>query len=216
MTIRKQQIAPAVIEEFWYWFSSETDNLANLIENKDYSAVAALLEPQVKRLHRDLAWEVGPGNNSPCQMTITSAGNRSLRSETDRIISYAPIHPDWEFHASRQPGEMPAEVSVPERDLVVPTQDWKFSPHDDLESGKVDLIIVDAMLATTDKNSAFSAAFIVLDTLLGEDAVEDSIGKIHFALPGEKFRRLYPIDDLSYYIDWATKHPEGPLTPVRA
>ena len=73
MTIRMRQIAPAVIEEFWFWFAAETDNLANLIENKDYSKIAALLEPQVKRLHRDLAWEVGPGKDTACQLTITSA-----------------------------------------------------------------------------------------------------------------------------------------------
>lgn len=216
MTIRKRQIAPEVIEEFWSWFTSESDHLSYLAENKDNIKIAAALEPRIKRLHKDLAWELGPGKSAPCQLIITSAGNRNLRGETDRIIAYAPELPGWEFHPARQAGTLPAEVKLMDRDLSISTSDWKFSPHDDLETGKVDVVIVDSILSTTDKNSAFSAAFIVMDALLGEDAVEDSIGKINFALPGEEFRRLYPINDLPYYIEWATTHPEGPLTPVRA
>lgn len=211
---KRQQIDTSLIEDFWSWFASEADNLAGLLDAAKSEELAEILDPRVARLHRDLAWEVGPGKKSPYSLTITSAGNRSLRADTDRIVTVAPDLPGWEFYPTRQPGEMPKEVKLHDRDTTVPTQHWKFSPKDDLDSGKIDIIIADEHLVMTDKNSAFAAVFIVLDALLGEDTVEEWIGKITFVPPGAEYSRLYPIQELPHYISWATTNPEGPLSTV--
>lgn len=214
MTLRKKHIDTGLIEDFWFWFASEAEILARLLDSNRAEKLAAALDPRVARLHRDLAWEIGPGKKTPYALTITSAGNRNLRPETDRIIISSPSIPDWEFYPARQAGIMPKEVTLHDRNITVATAEWMFSPKDDLDSGKIDLVITNDHLATSDKNSSFSVVFLVLDALLGEDAVEEWIGKITFVPPGEVYPRLYPIHELPYYISWATS-TEGPLSAVR-
>jgi hypothetical protein len=211
---KRQQIETGLIEDFWSWFAAEAKTLAGLLDAAKPEMLAETLDPRIARLHQDLAWEVGPGKKSPHSLTITSAGNRSLRAETDRIVTVAPDLPGWEFYPARQPTEMPKEVKLHDKNITVPTDHWKFSPRDDLDSGKIDIIIADEHLAMADKNSAFAAVFLVLDALLGEDPVEGWIGKITFVPPGTEYSRLYPIQELPHYIAWATTSPEGPLSTV--
>src|SRR5689334_8107769 len=98
-------ISDKSITAFWRWFADSKSRLRAWLDEGDASALDRMITSRLKQLEPGLRWEIGPGKCKPYSFTVWCGGTRSLRGETERIVSKAPIDVDWEFYPSRQPRE---------------------------------------------------------------------------------------------------------------
>jgi hypothetical protein len=89
------------IPVFWQWF---IDNATALEARTPKSEIINDLDRRVHELAEGrLAWEIGPGAERPCSLTISPGGNKSLLPLTREIVSLAPKLPRWEIHHAKPP-----------------------------------------------------------------------------------------------------------------
>jgi hypothetical protein len=188
------------IANFWRWFEQNSSRLERMLDTNDASALSGKLGSQIKRLHSDLSWEVGPGKTKEYSLTISSAGNRELRPDTAHIVELAPISPNWEFYPARQPRDIPPTVELVSKKLTFSTSKWRFFGRKQEGDRRVDLFIVSSELSAVPENDALSAAFIFLDSALGEDLVEDWIGDIRVLERPDGQVSLRPMSDIREYL----------------
>jgi len=161
------------IDEFWKWFRSVAEMLAANVESP---ALVAELDSRLRALAPDLSWELGPGLFSPCQLVISPDLDRDRREEARATVARAPVLPSWEFHSSRQPKEWDykVELDTGERTESLDASSWRFVllQHPD---GAHEILIKGNNISRLDDKERWQAAAIVLESILGEDALLDRI-----------------------------------------
>lgn len=191
-------LKPEVIIEFWGWFDENRDVLETMLSSGEASKIAELLPGKIKSLHPNLGWEMGPGKNKPFMLTLMCYG---FRETANSIISFAPKYPEWEFYSARQPKDPPPKIRFPDDDLEITTLNWKFTPNTNRAGNKFDITIIDPDLARLNENRGMEAIFILLDALIGEDAVSNLIGIIEISPTEKGFHPIYPILALPRYLE---------------
>lgn len=202
------------IKSFWRWFQYESKRLASLYDKGQLELLSAEINSQLDLVSNKLAWEIGSGSKADHSLTISAEGNPSLRELANSVIRVAPRIQGWEFYSSKQARGVQSVIRLPNRRTVISTRHWRFVPQEDSELGRIHLTIVDSRLPALDRQTALSAVSIFLDALLGEDEVEEWIGRLNVKNPDRVSVRSFPILDLPDYVTWATQRPEKPLTKV--
>jgi hypothetical protein len=201
-----------LIEDFWAWFAQNSSQIIDLYSRNDVMDLSDLINHQINKIDKQLAWEIGPGIHKPYLFTISSEGNFSLRPVAEKMIGAAPALIEWEFYYSRPSREPAARVRLPGRNLQFDTSGWKFVPLEHPDRGKLDLLIMDEQLARSEPEASLTAVSIYLDQLLGEDTVETWIGKFNIDNPSESHHeKLYDMAELSDYLYWAIHRETNPL-----
>lgn len=197
---------------FWGWFAANAEKLRRLHANREFVAVAREVNKALDKVDPQLAWEIGPGKGEPNLLTISAEGNAALRPLAEMMIRLAPHLEGWEFYSSRPSRPAPSVIRLPESDQAFDTSGWGFAPVEQLETGRLDLVIVDNKLAESDRERALKAVSIYLDQLLGEDTVETWIGKFRVESYDEaRARKTFKITELPDYLLWATHREINPL-----
>lgn len=169
--------APA---DFWAWWAGARDRVADGVETGGLAAaVVADISRAVKGVHRDMAWELGPGRGARHAFCISPEGDPALRQVALRWLRDAPP-PDaiWEYHASKQ-----AAPSMDTLQLEVGGQTFALAEMRAIASWdearqRVDVRLWHPGFATAPDNVRIQVMFIFLDNLVGEDDVERWIGEI--------------------------------------
>jgi len=172
MRTRKRALDPS---EFWSWFLKTADSIAS---NPQDPAVLSELDGRLRRLDSRLSWEIGPGLSKRWQLVISPNLKRSLRKIAKTVVSAAPVLPDWEFHSARQPKnwqykfelENPKGNSSTELDASA----WTFVLLKYPEGTNEILLKAENVIALTNQQRKL-AATIVLESILGEDTLLDSV-----------------------------------------
>lgn len=160
--------APA-ITAFWAWWSTQVDTLTD-IENEPLteSFLHGLLD-HLQAIHRDLAWEIGPGVHRKNALTVSPDGVSGLRTLTARWKAAAAEHADWEFHDTRPAAEGPANdltLQVGAHEVV--GRDVEVAVFDDQYGHRMDVWIYHPVLAHTNRRQRWQIAFLLVDAALGE------------------------------------------------
>jgi hypothetical protein len=156
----------AAIIEFWKWFCTVSDRLAQDYEDQE---ILDELDSRVSTLG-EVAWELGPGKARECALTITPDGDRQLLSWTQRIVAMAPELPDWEFYCARQKKEWELQFSIEAEAgqlLEVDARSWRYALLR-VGEGIFDIILEQAGLPDVGEEARYTAAVVLLDGLLGE------------------------------------------------
>jgi len=164
----KQQVADD-IAAFWTWWATVEDQLANIDETPPSDAVLEGMDTRLKAMHRDLAWELGPGLHKRHALTVSPDGVSALRSLTAAWKAAAPPSRDWEFFDVRPP--VPGRAGA----LVLETaggeivgSDVQVAIFDDEDHHRLDVWVHHPTMKKVGKRQRWSLAFLLVDAALGE------------------------------------------------
>jgi hypothetical protein len=180
---RRPAAAPAdPISGFWTWWrETGAAQIAEAIALRDLTAGGAVLSEQVRRISRNLDWELGHGLHAQHVLIVTAAGDPGTRAIARRWLRAAPVSDHlWEYADMRRP-----------------------SPEAGIKFDGMPLVAIDAALITIEPDSREAAlhvevhhptfpelpddlrkqvTFLLLDLVLGEELVETWIGAISTAM----------------------------------
>jgi hypothetical protein len=160
------------IGKLWQWFPRAAQKLG---EQEPSSEFTAKLDSLVRRIHPDIAWEIGPGIHSEWQLVISPDLNRELLPLTRSVISDAPAVEDWEFHATRQPKQWEYQFDMKvedDRSVAVDAREWSYLllkyPHEEVE-----ILLAGPNARSLGDSERKVAASILLQGILGEEPLLD-------------------------------------------
>jgi uncharacterized protein DUF695 len=177
--IFKRRSKAAAIESFWTWWESARPRAEKMISGTPDDRLTAELNARVGAIHAGLQWEFTTGSESTHVLVVTSGGDPALRSLAERWRRSSP-EPDEIFgYAAARPGNPSAMGGVLQIDghrLVL--SEARFAAEPDEAALAVHVLVWHPEFATMSEQSRTHVAFLTLDWLLGEDAVEIWIGHI--------------------------------------
>jgi hypothetical protein len=200
------------IKYFWKWFAENSENLKSFYEGDQLEDLSLEIGSELDKIDPQIAWEMGPGKKQPYLFAISGEGNPQLVKIAHLIVQLAPELQDWELYSSRPSRPAPRVVRLPESGEAFDTGEWEFIPLEQPGKGRLDLIIVSGQLAGAERANALRAISIYLDQSLGEDVVEDWIGKFKVESPvASRGNKTYKIAELPDYLLWVTNRKDNPL-----
>jgi hypothetical protein len=185
------------IEEFWNWFVSVADLLmAGTVEGE----LRKELDRRLRRLHRGLIWEIGPGTSRQRQFTISPNLNPNVRGVAQEIVFGAPSLENWEFYPARQAKEWNYKLLLDNRrtrTVAIDVSNWGFVLLRRAE-GKHEVLLSAGNLPRLQKNRRYKVAADVLCNILGEELLLDGLTDfdVMHRFPPVLARRSTPIHSL--------------------
>lgn len=167
-------------EAFWAWWGTAKDGVDAAVRAGRAEDVAAELGAQVAAVHPELDWELAPGLRSRHALVVTSGGAPALRHLAQRwLLAGPPADEVWEYadtrRASWQPGAVlqldGSDVALDDL-LVVAVRDERW---------RLDVVVHHPAMPALPEETRATLAFLALDWLLGEDAVEQWVGAVDTA-----------------------------------
>jgi hypothetical protein len=163
------------IERFWGWFSSIAASLE--VDPENHSLLDEL-DARMSELDPLMSWEIGPGAHEAWQLVISPNLDRNLRTQTQEIISHAPVIQGWEFHSTRRPKDWDYKLLMERPNgqdpIYLDASEWEFVllryPGGDLE-----ILLQGKNLPYLTDDERWQAAAITLESILGEDVVLDQL-----------------------------------------
>ncbi|GAA1248073.1 DUF695 domain-containing protein [Oryzihumus leptocrescens] len=174
--------AGAAIGAFWQWWVAEgADAVAGAIADREPGRIVEALSARVDAVHDGLAWELGPGGQeSQHVLVVTAAGDPALRPLARRWrLAAPPADAVWSYADMRQPtadaGAVSLEIEGQHVDLARATAGAR------VVGAAVDVSVHHPAWADLEPQMRTQAAFLLLDTVLGEAAVETWLGEVSAA-----------------------------------
>ena len=161
------------IAAFWAWWREAAPALDRLDTEPPSQEVLRGFDERLAALHRELAWEMGPGIEKKHALTVSPDGVSALRSLTAAWKAAAPDgYDDWEFHDAR-PAVVGAAVALEleTAGTVVSGQDVEVAVFDDEQRHRLDVWVHHPEMARMSKRNRWSLAFLLVDAALGEERV---------------------------------------------
>jgi Family of unknown function (DUF695) len=166
------------VGDFWAWWVTGRDRLANGIEQRALDQrLAAEISKAVATIHPQMAWELAPGKTARHAFCLSPEGRADLRQVALRWLDSAPpADATWEFHASRQPSRQPRQLEI--AGARVDLAEMQAITSWDPKTRRLDVRLWHPAFASLPAQVRTQIGFLFLDNLLGEDDVERWIGKI--------------------------------------
>ncbi|NLF04495.1 MAG: hypothetical protein GX593_05775 [Actinomycetales bacterium] len=173
--------ALAAIGAFWDWWAAEGEAQASLLFSGNgtpelFESFGEVLGERVKAIG-DLAVATGPGRTAKHCLVLTAGGDPDLRPVAAAWLAAAPASgEEFEYADHRQAHPDPVSLSLRfeggELDLVSTTV------LAEVEGPQVHVQLSHPKFAELPENDRVQVAFLFLDAVLGERAVEESIGQV--------------------------------------
>jgi Family of unknown function (DUF695) len=169
------------IAAFWTWWSdarAEIEDSLGAGRDIDHARAVELSE-RVDAIDPSLAWELGSHGPGSYELTVTAEGNHDLYAEAARWAAACPTDsPAWSYWSLRQPARDPSGLVLRLHGHDVALEDARFSLDERSDVELVDIRVDHPVLRDISGDEAAGMALLLLDALVGEAAVERSIGVI--------------------------------------
>ena len=167
------------IERWWEAFQRDQHRLCQKISQEAEWDVAAWMAENLDPIHPQLKWEYGPAvNGQGHRLVITPEAATYLRPLTESILEQAPHIEGWEFYGRRLADD--AGLVGPMVDARVGIDASDFQVKAQLgDMHLVDLTYYVPKTPNMDLDKARHAAFVITETLLGEEVLDHWIGLIN-------------------------------------
>lgn len=202
--------APA-IEAFWTWWE-DSGRVAceQAVESNAFDEVAGDLQQLVKAIDPGLELEFGKGALSKLYLCVTAGGRPGLRPTAERWLLAGPLSDDtWEYRAARASDHSVFEEGEPFEvgGLTVDPDQLRLGIWIDDERQIVDVELWHPGLASAAPEQRRTAASLMLDWLLGEDACERWIGRVDL-VDAEPEGALLPLEFVTAVEELERRHLE--------
>jgi hypothetical protein len=188
------------IDHWWQTLAQNTTALDDLFHNRSKWDLPAWMKQNLGAIDADLCWEFG-ADPVGHRLVITPERNRHLRPLARAILAAAPQTAGWAFYGYRQPESVEwAKATVQGRcrrklddATTVRLRAGKFN--------SVDVTFVSPDCRRPEDREALSAAFVAMESLVGEEVLDKWVGLINVSPPvlGERtipLERLRPMVDV--------------------
>ena len=165
------------VTAFWSWWDANRTRAGELVEAGQSEQLAPELSQHVDAIDPGLGWELTPGSRSRHALVVTADGVPELRYLAQRWLLAAPP-PDeiWEYVDARQPAWQPGAVlNLDGTDVNL---DEILVAGDSGDRLRLDVEVYHPRMRELPQQARAQIAFLALDWLLGEDAVEQWIGAV--------------------------------------
>lgn len=180
---------------FWDWFSSKSNEIFKI--SMGDNALFSSLHQNLKDVHPDLCFEIGPEEENGCREFIISAGGiYKAFPAVKQLVNAAPEYSNWKIVAfkPRKEGVTKIEIAGLELDAE--------QIHFDIDIQKDNKLSLFIYIPNYDKDPFVQqGVFILLDSLIGEYDVETKIGFIDFYELTDKSKNLYKLSELAMITD---------------
>ena len=167
------------IDTFWRWWNASKDDLASAIAEHSLDGWVEPISENVKAMHPDLAWELGPGLDAQHQLCVTGEGNPELRVVTERWLARAPkADAVWEYHPARQPSPGTRELSLKLDGVDLDFDALQIEIEPDDVRRLLHITAHHPKLTEVGEEHRLTAAFLYLNEVLGEDDLDRFVGSI--------------------------------------
>lgn len=184
-------------ERFWQWFASrQADYFA--LRQQDQHRLFAALEEELHRIHEDLTFQFGPVTDGRREFIISAGGIDAAFPAVDSLVQAAPDLPQWQVIAFVQ--RSPAKLTISYRSASLHPDKVLFA-YEPVPGSKLDVILFADSFEGPTAEDAKGAAFLLLDTVLGEYDVATRLGGIDFRPLPESREGLQPLWELSEVVD---------------
>lgn len=171
--VSPQEIGLSHIGDFWTWFSTNENQIADLAHS-DANAAIDMIDAELKKIENEFVIEIGTGMN-PYEFIISAGGIREHFPAVDETVRQAPSLSRWKVIALRQP--KPGYTSASYNGVTLNHSDVKIIADYSISPIEVDFYI-DGLQSSNDQK--IGALFHLLDNLIGERNVATKIGGMEF------------------------------------
>jgi len=184
-------------KEFWSWFEKNSEEYFQLDE-KNYDLLFNKLGLQLSKYHKDLTFEFSVEmDQGKREFIISAEGMVSAFPAVIKLVEEAPSLEKFNVVAFRQRQDSEQEIYF--EDIVLNTEDIFFTYREDKQMDCLDIVIY--IKGYSEENDQFiAAAFIMLDSLIGEYDVGVKLGEINFE-PYQEEKEAEPILNLVSLVD---------------
>ncbi|RKR88265.1 uncharacterized protein DUF695 [Micromonospora pisi] len=168
------------IAEFWRWWSGARHRVEVAIADSAWSDdLVTEVSRRVKAIDKELEWEFAQGSRAGYSLVVSAAGTPRLRAVAERWCRAAPASDGtWEYHSTRQPdpSSLSAALTVAGHEIKLP--ELRFACRIDADRYEVDVVVHHPDFVQLGEPDRLRVAFLALDWLLGEVAVELWVGVV--------------------------------------
>lgn len=171
----------AAIAAFWEWWAQQgATAVAAALADQAPDTVSAELSEAVGAIHPDLAWKLGPGTTAEHVLVVSAEGQADLRSLARHWLLAAPAaDATWEFADARRPDPDPEGIAIHIAGHEIAYGQARLGAR--REGTQVDVVVHHPAFAEIDESETKQAAFLMLDSALGEVDAETWIGEVQTA-----------------------------------
>ena len=181
---------------FWNWFKANADDLQS---NKYPNDKLDELDRRV--LNFGLRWEVGPGKTKENSFTISPSGDNEKIELTKEFIRLSPTIDSWEFYNFKQPKVNWDKLELPEDNINITADKWRYILLK-YKDGKKEILIKGDSLNTVDTDLKLVVAEMVLTNLIGEERMMTELDFVDVLSPDDNTYDLHDIKELIRNLDY--------------
>ena len=179
---------------FWEWFQRNANQLKSVRTGRE--PILAELHGKLKRVHKDLVFEIGTNESGIHEFIVSADGIKSTVPHVEKLVASSPEIPGWRIIQFR-PRKHGMEVLIQGRKVSEDTIFFNSQQNGE----KLDLWLYLDGLNNTNARELMGACFIFLDATVGEYDVMTKIGNIEFLPLIEADGRQRPLKDLASIVD---------------
>lgn len=171
----------AGIAAFWAWWEGARPRVQEALGSGRFENDAALqdeLSSHVHAIDDALAWELG-GRDGEWSLVLSPEGQFPKRRITERWVRAAPTHAGWRYRPSREGSGEALGMTLRTSGHDIAFAQLRFAVETDDTRRRVHLRVWHPAFASVDEQVGARIAFLALDALLGEDAVETWVGEVN-------------------------------------
>jgi hypothetical protein len=184
------------INTFWNWFKANADDLQSNKYPND-----KLDELDRRLLNFGLRWEVGPGKTKENSFTISPSGDNEKIELTKEFIRISPTIDSWEFYNFKQPKVNWDKLELPEDNINITADKWRYILLK-YKDGKKEILIKGDSLNTVDTDLKLVVAEMVLTNLIGEERMMTELDFVDVLSPDDNTYDLHDIKELIGNLDY--------------
>jgi hypothetical protein len=196
----------ASAKDFWKWFEKNSAKyfFLNQVDNEEERE--RLLDEFLEKLQAyspKLFFEIGGHPDEKQNLIITAGGNPDYFSDVDELVSRAPQLKDWNVIALKPPADGNFVITY-EGAKIDPAKSWFMTLERKDVPDMLGLRIYTADYDPSMKNSFVNAAYLALDSILGErsTALEVQHVEVDNLPDNPEEKRLINLTKLPAYIAW--------------
>jgi hypothetical protein len=193
----KQHVAAAT-DRWWRAFQANAANIAACFSRGNSFDIVQFMDDHLHAIDSRLCWEYGPARRSHNvqagghRLVITPEAEHWLRPMLNFVLSRAPQIPAWEFYAHRLPEDIDHARAAVKGRCGVEFQQAGIEARIG-RYRKIDLLFAFPQ-EKWEQDQARNVAFVLTETLLGEETLDGWIGSIDVADAKEPGHRWLPLD----------------------
>lgn len=166
------------VTRFWSWWDAKgaRETAAAIVAGKPERMFGPMAK-YLTAIHPGLVWEFGSGPEGQNILVVTSEGDPALRAITSRWLQAAPPASEiWDYSCSRLPTTDPATSVLILNGAQIDVTSVGVCA--DVSRSHVDVTMYHPGFAKLPTDQHMVTAFMLLDTVLGEAAVDSWVGTV--------------------------------------